>query len=249
MMANARTLMDDPSPQHPSDRHLLKIVLLHAQDLINKANNSGKAWATGETPLVVSRNVGDYQIAQPADFGKPLVVLTTDAANTAHWERPVDVYELQNLDFAYSGPADGANLSRAFADGSTHSAAGVAFYRKQGDDGQVWARVRPVPQEAATYTIIYSVGNWADQAGLASSPVLREFHDLIEVRSALSALPSARWWDESSEEGRRANREKRQEVALARRYDDERITPNFERFVGSMRNAKMNLRATYGYLD
>lgn len=249
MMSNVYTLLNDPLPQSPSPRHVWKAVLLHTQDFFNRLNNTGKAWATGEYSLDVSAGTGDYLIASPPNFGKPLVVLTTDPNNAAHWERTLDVYDFQNLDFAYEGPMDGANLARTFIDGSHHSARAIAFYRKLGNELQLYARIRPVPQESATYTVIYSVGNWVETAGLTSSPILSEFHDLIELRAALSLLPACAWFAGDSDEAWKKNRERRQELMQARQYEDARITPNFERYVSTMRSDKLNLRVPYGYLD
>lgn len=237
MMSNIRLRLGDPLPEKPGPRPLLKAVLDHTQGLYNQLNNVSRGWSTKEVPLQVQAGSDDYLIAA-SDFGKPLLVFTQDSANPSHWERPVSFYEIQNLHLAYQGPKDGANAF-ASADGSNHTAAGLAFYRVEGN--AVRARVRPVPQASAMYRIIYMTGDWSSNAALDSSPVLTEHHQLIEVRSALAVLPLSEWSDDD-----KANQEKRRNFGDVFRGEERLFRRDFEAYIRSVGGHRVSFRRGYG---
>lgn len=247
MISNVRLLLGDPLPQSPSVRHLFRHVLNHCQSVYNHLNNTSRSWATAEIPLAVAQGQSDYQL-NASDWGKALLVYTEDESNTAHWERTVPFYEVQNLNLAYEGPRDGANWFAGFVDGSNHTAFGIAFYRDQ-NGGNVSARIRPVPQASATYRILYSIGDWAGNAALGSVPVLPEHHHLIEVRSALSALPLAKWWSGNDKDAEKLNQQQRLQHAAALRNDEMRYTRDFELYVRSQTGRRVGFRGGFGSFD
>lgn len=239
MMSNIRLRLGDPLPEKPGARHLLKAVLDHTQSVYNQLNNVSRGWSVREVPLQVSAGQDDHLLAAQ-DFGKPLLVLTSDVSNPGHWERPVPFYEIQNLNLAYDGPRDGANWMAGFIDGSAHTANGLAFYRVEGDAVRV--RIRPVPQAAATYRITYLTGDWRTSAALESSPVLREHHQLIEVRAALSVLPIAEWNGYDSN----GNQEMRKNFTGVLRGEEQLYRRDFESFIRSVGGHRISFRRGNG---
>ncbi len=239
MIGNVRMRMADPDFHNPSLRHLLRFTLDHVRSLFNQITNSNEAWATGELTQAISPGAEEYSLAIT---GKPFAMYTTDSSNPSHVERMIPVYTLQNLLLAYEGPRDGAWVWPQYAGGSSHTAMGVAFYQKDGAPGW-YARVRPLPQASAQYKILYSIGNWAESAGLSSSPVLTDHHHLIEVRTAMSALPMARW-----SEDEKANTEKRKELALSLMNDERAFRRDFETYLRSLSQSRIGFRASgYSY--
>lgn len=233
MIADVRLRLGDPLPQSPSLRHLFRFTLDHCQSLFNQITNSNEAWAVNFTTLSVSPGEEEYLLIIT---GKPLVVYTQDDSDPAHIERMIKVYELQNLLLSYEGPRNGAWFWPGWSDDSEHTAAGIAFYQKTGVDGW-YARIRPVPQVAADYRVVYTVGNWASSAALGSAPVMAEHHHLIEVRTALSALPLARWSDDMA-----ADMEQRKMLAMSLTNDEKQFRRDFEIYLRSLTQSRIGFR-------
>lgn len=244
--ANVRTSMGDPLPQSPSPRHVWQAIIRQAQSFYNQLNNTAVSWATAETTVDVVAGIADYLISAPA-WGKCLLVSTVDASNPGHWERWVPFYEPQNLLLAYDGPRDGASWSTGFIDGSQHTALGVAFLRDSGTG--LTARFRPVPEAAATYNILYTIGDWASGARLGSVPVLSEHHHLIEVKAALSCLHMAKWWvvpadadAETQAAFAKMNAGQREQVEIALLRDEQQFAVDFDRYKRSQTGAKIGFK-------
>jgi hypothetical protein len=242
IISNARLRLGDPLPQNPSIRVLFKFAIDHCQSMYNSIGTVSRGWATSEVPLQVSPGISDYMIPA-SDFGKPLLVYTVDSVNPSHWERPVSFFEIQNLPLAYQGPANGANAMANFVDGSFHTAMGIAFYRA---NDQAMVRIRPVPQAVAEYRIIYSVGDWASSADVSSIPALREHHHLIEVRSALSALPFAKWAAGDDEESVKLNDLARKSLAPILAKDEAQFARDFAGFIRSVGGHRVSFRSGFG---
>lgn len=239
-MINARSRLGDPSAQQPTDRQLLQATLNHCQSLFNQISNSNEPWAIGGQDLVltVSAGVEEYALSGGPTMGKPFLMYTMLPTNPAFIERMIPTYELQNLLLSNSGPRNGLYLWPAYYDGSNHTALGVAFYEKGGVDGW-YARIRPVPQLAAQYRIIYGLGNWVQQAGLQDSPVLSEHHHLLETRIALSVLAMTRWSDDIA-----ADRETRKEFAAQLANDNQQFTRDFEIYLRSTNESRIQFRSS-----
>lgn len=184
MLAAARVELLDPKPQKPSYRHLLHLAVAVVQQRLNRVANTGRAWAVGETTLTVAAGTSDYLVTpNGGTLGKVLDVTTYDPAGENLSESQVPFHDLNDM-----------------ADGDWR----IAFYRKGGSD-QLWARVRPVPSDAANYRILYANGNWASSAALATSPLLAQFHSLFVAELAYAALPAASWVEDEAENRLRRN--------------------------------------------
>ncbi len=242
-MGNVRTWLDEPMPNQPSQRLVLNAVKRYTQSMFNRLSNTGKAWDIGETTLYVNQGQGEYQLNVDTSFGKPLRVTSQFPGQPGHIPRDVDFFEISNLNFNWEMPDNGASYMYA-PDGSNCTAMRIAFLRKEGIADNVYVRVSPIPQASAEYAVMYSIGNWIDDAALTDTPVLTEHHQLFEVKAALSLLPSTRWWDDENE-----NRIKRKELAQSLLNDRAEFEPDFDRYIGSMRQDQMRTRAPYGYLD
>ena len=193
----------DPRAQQPSDRTLLKLLSDQTQNLALEANLRGRYWAVDETDLITTANTAEYLIPV-ANFGKPIEVYTNWPGNPSYVTQTVDFFELGDLHYQWDYPANFALVGSL--DGSPHTSQRIAFYHKQ---GQVYARVVPTPAQSAQYRIIYQVGKYGDTMPLAEEIMLPEFAQLVEVRTAIAALPHCEWWDDE-----RANKERRMELGM-----------------------------------
>lgn len=209
------------------------ITIRQVQSFMNRLSNTGHAWDSDEMSVQVSSGQEEYTLNAGAAFGKPLLVVTSDPSNASHVERPIDFFEVQNIDLAWGLPNDAASLFGR-PDGSTHTAERMAFFRKNGNPT---VRVKPLPQEAAEYKILYSIGNWVDAAGITDSPVLSEHHQLPETNIAIAALPHAAWFDDEKE-----NRIRRRELAEQLTDDRRQFDADFERYVLNLNQPQVTFR-------
>lgn len=237
-MENVRLLCAEPRSQHPSVRAVFYSVLRTVQSAFNQLSNSNHAWATGEYPLTVGNNEEDYEIPV-ANFGKALSIITKDDSNQSHIERLIDFFEIQNIAQGWELPNDAGNWMINW-DGSRHTAQRIAFFRKDGSDN-VWVRIKPKPMQSCEYRIIYSIGSWADDAGLNDSPLLREHHHYFEVSSALNLLPSCSWWGDEA-----LNQTRRKELATSLLKEESRYSVDWSRYIGNMRIDHITSRFVMG---
>lgn len=204
MLENIRTRCGEPQAQRPSDRTLLLLLSSQVQRYLNEANLSSNPWAVDETTLVVAAGQEDYPIPVDASFGKPIQIRTVYPTDPAHIERDIEFYELGDVNFQWGMP----NNFQGQVDGSPNNALRIAFFRKSAQN-QVYARVLPIPQQSASYQILYQIGVYGETTPLDETPFLPEHHALIELRTAFSALPHCRW-----SEDERINADKRKELGL-----------------------------------
>ena len=122
-----------------------------------------------------------------------------------------------------------------YTDGSNCTAMRMAFY--YADDGSRYVRVLPQPQLSAQYLITFASGDWASTAAMESSPVLTQFHSLVEIWASQSMLPSCRWYDDE-----KANAAHRQEIFIALKNDEARIGDEFDRYVRNLVDDHMTIR-------
>jgi hypothetical protein len=182
----ARVELLEPKAQRPSYRQLLHWGVGVLQSRTNRLSNTGRAWAVDDTTLSVVSGVGDYTLPT-ANVGKVLdVTNVVDTVNGPFEEWQVPFHDLSDMAGDWSG---------------SDTAQRIAFSRR---DGQLHARVRPVPSESRDYRVSYSVGGWAEDASLDDSPLLQEFHHLFVAEIALNALPGAEWsGDEKADDAKR----------------------------------------------
>lgn len=242
IMSKVRMQLDEPRPNQPSMRLVLDRTLRSVQSMINRLSNTDKAWATGETQLDVVPQQEEYPLSVDTSFGKPLAVSVIQPGNPGLVPRYVEMFEVQNMYFDWGLPNNVASWCWQ-ADGSPNTAMRIAIFRKEGIADNIYVRILPIPMLAASYTILYTIGNWIDSAALTTSPVLTEHHDLVAVTTAMSLLPSAKWWDDEDENVRH-----REELARSLRFDLDELRPDFDRYIGSMTVAKMQMRHSFGGL-
>lgn len=241
-MSKVRMRLDEPRPNQPSLRLVLDRTLESIQSMINRLSNTDKAWATGETQLDVVPQQEEYPLNVDTSFGKPLAVSVIQPGNPGLVPRYVEMFEVQNMYFDWGLPNNIASWCWQ-PDGSPNTATRIAIFRKQGIADNIYVRVLPIPMLAASYTILYSIGNWIDSQALTTSPVLTEHHDYVACIAAMNLLPSAKWYDDEKE-----NRLHRQEVARGLGFSIEQLKPDFDRYIGSMTVAKMQMRRSFGGL-
>lgn len=221
---NTRLRLNEPRSQKPSGRAVLQAVVTKTQDLFSQLGDTGAAWAIDELQLQVVNGQQDYLLPVTSYFGKPLQVLTYYPQNTSTITRSINFTVLNDLNYDWNLPQNAASWFGNW-DGTPNTAVRMAFYRKGGEDN-MWVRVLPTPALSATYTITYAIGSWVDDAGLDASPVLNQFHPLIEIQSALSLLPHAEWTDDKAD-----NRERRKELRDSLLYDEAAVKDGFQRYI------------------
>ena len=223
MLTNIRIRLADPRSQQPSERTLLLLLSTQVQNFATEANLSGRHWAVDETFLPVVAGVNDYEISE-ASFGKPLEIYSYYPSDPGHITYPVNLIDLGDVHFDWGLPE---NVASGFNTGSPHTAIRIAFYRKQ---GVLHARVLPTPTTSATYKVLYQIGVYGETVPLDETPFLPEHHSLIELRTAISALPHSEWFDNDDDR----NRRRREELALSMAPDSERLERNFRSYITSI---------------
>lgn len=223
---SVRLRLGQPRAQRPDPRAVLQAVVTKVQSKIDELGNSGQPWAVDELTLNVVNGTSDYLLPVTPYFGKVMQVVTYYPQNLSIPTRYVEFTQLNDMNYDWGLPVNVA--SYMFTDGSPNTAMRIAFYRKAGEDN-IWCRVLPMPQLAAQYKVIYSVGQWADDAGIASSPVLNQFHNLPEVQAALSLLPQTEWGDDQ-----KLNSNRRKEFRDALLYDERELLDNWQRYIRSL---------------
>ena len=182
-LSQIRILLDDPTPQHPSDRILFELLnnaVFHHQ---NQLQNTQSPWAVSNWPVTMASGVEDYLVTAQ-DFGKPFIVYTESTVDPTLPRVEIPFALLQNVDQFYAGPRQ---VLTSGPDAFTASV--VSFYRS---GESYYMRVTPVPGGSATYRVWYEVAPEGASA-LSSTPGLTPFHHLIRTQAALAALPYCTW--------------------------------------------------------
>lgn len=234
MVQQTRLLCDEPLPQRPSGKRVLQAVLQNVQNLYSRLENTGQVWSLKpDYTLQVTGQTSDFLLAIDESYGKPIQVLTYYPQNPSYIQRYVEFREFQDMNFDWGFPV---NISSwMYTDGSNCTAMRMAFY--YGDDGSRYVRVLPQPQLSALYLITFASGDWASTAVIGSSPVLSQFHSLVEIWAAQSILPSCQWWGDEA-----ANIKHRQEIFVALKNDEARISDEFDRYCRNLVDDHMGIR-------
>jgi hypothetical protein len=242
-LAMIRELLDEPTPQRPSDRILFQLLgnqILHHQ---TQLQNSGAPWEVLNYTLQVSAGTEDYLVTA-ANFGKPFWV---------YWEDPTDPHQarveipfslLQNADQFYSGPRQVLQ-----SNDNSPTAAVIAFY-KQPD--AFYARVTPIPGGSATFTVWYETAPaFPDSQG--SSPGLSPFHHLIRTQAAVAALPYCSWGNitpDALDPRIAAAWERRtKSLALSLTKQETQFQRQFDTYIGTLMQAGVEDRQGWGAMD
>lgn len=234
MALASRILADEPRSQHPSAHRVLTAIVQKTQSFYSRLENTGQAWSLKpDYSLNVSGNTGDYLLSVDESYGKPLQVLSTYPTNPSYIQRYVPFREFASMQFDWPYPVNLA--SWVWTDGSNCTAMRMAFYYR--DDGSRWVRILPQPQLAATYIITFASGDWAATAGMDQSPVLSQFHSLIETQAAISFLPSCQWEDDQ-----KYNQFHRRELAEALKNDEFGLAEEFDIYCRNLVVDQMGIR-------
>lgn len=231
----ARIELLEPRAQRPSSLYLLQTVTTNIQCLLNELVNTGRPWVVGEFLLTIGPNATEIVVPVGDEVGKVLEVLTYAPHDPDHIEEIIPCYELQRLAWDFNLPR---SVDIPYSN-SGHSAQRIAFYRKEGVN-QLYAQIRPLPQETATYKVLYSVGQWAETAALEESPLLPQHHHLVVCQTALDALPAAEWWDDE-----KMNRDRRAELRASLEPRIEKYSNQFRRHIRSITSPGQSRRRTY----
>lgn len=231
-----RVLCDDPLPQKPSPRRVLLAVIQSLQTFYSRLENTGAAWSLkSDYTLTVSSNTSDYQLAVDTSYGKPIQVISLYPANPSYIPRLIEFREFADMYFDWGLPQNIA--SWIWNDGSNCTAVRMAFYYK--DDGTRWVRVLPMPMLTASYAITFASGDWAANYALEDSPVLSQFHGLVETWAAQSVLPSCQWTADQN-----YNLGHRKELGLSLENDRVRMADEFDRYCRNIVDDHMTTRAS-----
>jgi hypothetical protein len=218
-------------------RRVLLAVVDSTQNLYSRLANTGQAWSLKSDYLLnVSNGVSDYLLAVDDSYGKPIQVLTYWPANPSLPQRYVEFYEFADMNFDWGWPVNVASFM--YTDGSPNTAMRMAFYNK--DDGSRWVRVLPQPQiSGGTYLITFASGDWAATAGIQDSPVLSQFHSLVETWASQSILPSCQWVEDQ-----KYNMDHRKELLFALKNDEARFAEEFDGYCRNLIQDHMGTRAS-----
>lgn len=225
ILRNVRIRTRDPRAQHPSDRTLLVLLSGHVQGMLTEANLRGGYWAVDEVEVTVGPGSADYIV--PVDgFGKAIEVRAIYPANSGHHGHDVDFYSLGDMNFR-AWPWPSFLPADLHADSGPYGDPRVAFYHKQGN---VYMRVAQGGPPAGTiYRIIYQVGTFGDTVPLDEEVLMPAHTSLIEIRTAISALPHCEWFDDEDDNERR-----RRELALTLDRDEQRAYALFKSHAATM---------------
>jgi hypothetical protein len=209
-------------------------VTQNTQNFYSRLENTGQAWSLKDDYVLnVSGSTSDFLLAIDGSYGKPIQVLSTYPSNPSYIQRYIPFREFASMQFDWGFPVNMA--SWVMNDGSNCTALRMAFYYK--DDGSRWVRVLPQPQLSAIYTITFSSGDWPFSVGMEQSPVLSQFHSLIENWAAQSVLPSCQWEDDQ-----KYNMEHRKELMFALKNDEMRMMEEFSVYCRNLVVDQMGIR-------
>lgn len=240
-----RALLDDPTPQKPSDRILFELLnnaVFHHQ---NQLQNSGAPWSVNSWAFTAADGQEDYLVTA-TDFGKPFIVYTEDTSDPTLPRVEIPFAMLQNMDQFYAGP-------RQIASSGTNvfTATVMAFYRTS---DSYYVRLAPVPGSSATYRVWYETAPQG-VTSLGDTPGLTPFHHLIRVQAALAALPYCGWGDIRSDALRRATaaawERKTRALAVALGHQEMQFQREFDTYKATLMQAGVERRKGFGdeYLD
>ncbi len=240
-LALVRVLLDEPSPQQPSDRILFELFSNQVQHHQTQLQNSSAQWSVADWPLNVSSAKEDYLITA-ADFGKPFMVYTENATDLYQPRIEIPFAMMQNADQFYSGPR------QVYASSDNNFTASIiSFYRKESG---WYARVTPVPGGSATYRVWYETLPGAPQS-LSDTPGLTPFHHLIRAQTALAALPYCAWGSVRLEDKADLWTVKTKALAMALGAQVTTFQAQFSTYIGTLMQAGIEAREGFGdaYLD
>lgn len=221
-----RDLLDHSWPSAPSFHQLLRQQISEEVDIVNSLNNTGQPWTTAEYQLNYSPGLGSYDI-NATDFGKVLYVVRL-TQNQYIPALPVPFTDMSALQYGTLWNSF-YNLYGSGAYVLPETIEQMAFYRTGATNQQCKVQIQPAPQDTCTYVVTYLVGYFGSDDPLNATAALPEFATLTQLRGAMALLPYTRWSDD-----RAADRERKQELALAFQYQLDRKERDFKDYKRSL---------------
>lgn len=216
---------------------MLQLATTNLQSFFNEIQATGRAWAIGDHPIVLTVASGQSEYLLPVgdEWGRPIDVYTTDPSNSSFIERQIEFTELADRLMDWEAPRN----SQGYLDSAGHTAQRMMFYKKAFSN-DTYVSVFPVPQTSSSYKILYSVGNWASDMSLDDSPLLTQHHALLTVKTAQDALPGSDWWTDEQQ-----NRLRRNELKASFSERLPILMDSFRRHVRNVTQPRMTMRNTY----
>lgn len=232
-----------PRAQAPDDGAVLNQNCFHIRSLKRFRRATGNPFDFNDLIVQVAPGNDTYQITA-TDFAQPLAVITYDPSNPVWIPRLVKIFEPQNLVYNIPEiPNSYASYAYLPYDNSNCTAQRAAFYSR---DNQWFVQFWPLPQLNAQYRVRYLQNSNAVATGaLTTSPLPDEDCDLVEIRSALSLLALAEWYDPSNKDGRAANAEKRKDLMVTLQNDEQEAFALFEALVRTPTGPRLYQRVDF----
>lgn len=228
-------LMGSPMQNCPPLHVRYGALIRHMQHRHNQLNNTKESWFYSTEQLTVAANTDTYTLTS-TNIGKILSVITY-STDEGHFEQSIPFFQTQNLAFDWDLPRNAASGFWQTDANSTHSAMRIAFYHNAGTS-TMKAIIRPVPMAAGTYTILFSIGDWASSAAFSDSPLLSQWHSMFEISASIALLPDARWAGLTEDQ----NIIKRREYDNARSRELALMTPTWDEAILSTVEDRMTFR-------
>lgn len=225
--------LDNPLPQHPSPHQLYHTAFAKAQRLYNRVAVTGKPWATGTTtiefpPTVLANGYSEIlPMALPPDVGKILLVSSaTTGTEYAPLSNTILAPELVNIQDMFTN----ASLSDASWFGIGASRIGMFKDGYGSWKMRVWGYL----PEAVRYDVLYTIGDWAANQSIESSPIFSEHSGLLETDIALALLSKCQWSGDVAKDD-----SKKLSLLPGLQRDYEEFNREFESYIRSMRVPKV----------
>lgn len=188
-MSRVDLMLGEPHPNSPSEIVRWEYMRTVIQQVTNIALDAAPSWITGTTTLTVSDGQDIYNLVAN-DFGKPILVETSDDTDPYHSPRPIPMTswasEIVNSDNTANTPIWVSNTG-----GYTHTARAFAFRR---EPGILYVRVLPKPTATATYRIYYETASPNDSS-LDNIPFMPYVNSYIVAATSAALLPLCKWTD------------------------------------------------------
>lgn len=231
-IARQRSILDYPMSNRPSLHQQYLATMRNFQGMYNTLANTNESFAQDEKFLTVDASSDTFTVADDTHFGK-VVLVTTYSADPDATERPIDFFNIKDLNFDNWMPANYDGSWFTYFTGGEHSATRMAFFYDV--DGSLKVKLSPRPQKTATYKVRFSVGDWAKDASLTQSPILTQYHHLFEVQTCKDILYMCAWDGIGNEE----RMSKINEIRQSLNEQESRYVADFQRYLRSLTTPKM----------
>src|SRR6266403_5037503 len=180
LIANIRSRAGSPPYGKVGNGDILFCVYDEIDHLLNRLNLTDENWIVGRKTISVNTDVDEYPM--PPEFGRIVLVETIDDADPNHVRRELQVLDVQDFDWFWSG------YKNIIGSGYKHNSTVCATFNLN-TKPQRTIKFAPPPSDAADYRVWYEIGRQPPPL-LADTPRLMEqFHNLLTTGVALQILP------------------------------------------------------------